>query len=72
MQWDHLPGSMKIADVSGMGLYSKEEILAEIAKCELVCTNCHTIRTGTRAGWAAIRRVREARATYGPAAAIWI
>jgi hypothetical protein len=71
MQWDHLPGSVKLADVSAMGLYSKQEILAEIAKCELVCTNCHIIRTGKRARWAAVRRVQEALRTYGPSAALW-
>jgi len=71
MQWDHLPGSVKIADVSAMGLYSKDEILAEIAKCELVCTNCHIIRTGKRARWAAVRQVQEAITRYGLSAALW-
>ena len=65
MQWDHLPGQVKVADVSAMGLYTKDEILAEIAKCELVCTNCHIIRTGKRAGWAAVREVHELAAGYG-------
>ncbi len=49
MQWDHLPGTQKLADVSLMR--SREAVLAEIAKCELVCTNCHAIRTFQRAGW---------------------
>lgn len=64
MQWDHLPGHVKVAEVSAMGLYTREEILAEIANCELVCTNCHIIRTGKRAGWAALRKVEEAAAPY--------
>lgn len=29
----------------------REAVLEELAKCELVCTNCHTIRTFERAGW---------------------
>ena len=49
MQWDHLPGTQKLADVSL--IRSREGVLAEIAKCELVCTNCHAIRTFQRAGW---------------------
>lgn len=65
MQWDHLPGRVKVADVSAMALYTREEILAEIAKCELVCTNCHTIRTGMRGGWADGKLLREAAGRYG-------
>ena len=52
MQWDHLPGSEKLCDISGSWTgRTEEEILTEIAKCELVCTNCHTIRTFKRNGW---------------------
>lgn len=45
MQWDHLPGSAKIDEVSNM---VREKILKEIAKCEPVCANCHCIRTYER------------------------
>jgi len=52
MQWDHLPGVPKLGDISnGLNSRSRDEILDEMAKCELVCTNCHTIRTFQRAGW---------------------
>ncbi len=52
MQWDHLPGAPKLGDIStGLRSRSRDEILEEIAKCELVCTNCHAIRTFQRAGW---------------------
>ena len=52
MQWDHLPEFNKLGDISGSWTgRSEQEILAEIAKCELVCTNCHTIRTFKRNGW---------------------
>jgi hypothetical protein len=49
MQWDHT-GSDKLADVSDAvsKLWSKARILAEIDKCELVCANCHAVRTYTR------------------------
>jgi hypothetical protein len=43
--WDHIDPSTKFRDVSRMKNYSVESILAEINKCELVCHNCHTLRT---------------------------
>lgn len=49
MEFDHI-GSDKIAAVSKLVTdnASLERIKAEIAKCELVCANCHAIRTGNR------------------------
>jgi hypothetical protein len=46
MDFDHVLGD-KYMEVSAMvaNLYSKEKILKEIAKCELICSNCHRIRT---------------------------
>jgi len=65
MQWDHLPGFDKIGDISGSWTgRSEQEILDEIAKCELVCTNCHTIRTFRRNGWDT-PSVHENEAPYG-------
>lgn len=45
MDFDHLGD--KTNAISSMVLHgcSKETILREIAKCELVCANCHRIRT---------------------------
>ena len=52
MQWDHLPGVVKLGEIStGLRGRSRDEVLEEIAKCELVCANCHAIRTFARAGW---------------------
>jgi hypothetical protein len=49
MQWDHRSGTTKLFDVSdGLARYSREAILAEIAKCDLVCANCHAVRTYER------------------------
>ena len=49
MTFDHLPGSTKRAEVSNL-VYrgSRQLLLEEIAKCELVCANCHAIRTFNR------------------------
>lgn len=50
MHWDHLPGSVKLDNVSRMVHVGMQEsrILSEIAKCELVCANCHAMRTYNR------------------------
>jgi hypothetical protein len=50
MHWDHLPGVDKTREVSNLlrkGL-RRRTILEEIAKCELVCANCHAVRTFDR------------------------
>jgi|ERR1035437_1403508 hypothetical protein len=49
LQFDHIRGE-KVENVSRMVLQALawERIEAEIAKCEVVCANCHAIRTATR------------------------
>lgn len=49
MHWDHI-GNDKEENVSVMVLrgLGRKKILAEIAKCELVCANCHAVRTYKR------------------------
>ena len=52
MDFDHRPDTDKIADVS-VGVskrWSKEKLLVEIAKCDLVCSNCHRMRTFVQRG----------------------
>lgn len=50
MEWDHI-GNDKVANVSQMiNNGNRKKILEEIAKCELVCRNCHALRTATRLG----------------------
>lgn len=50
MDFDHLPEFEKSADVSRMlrRRMAKSKIEAEIAKCELVCANCHRLRSKSR------------------------
>ncbi len=51
MHFDHLDATEKEKDVSklaGNRAANKNRILAEIAKCELVCANCHADRTYKR------------------------
>ena len=51
MHWDHLPGYEKLGCISEMvGSRSRAITIAELKKCELVCANCHVIRTISRSG----------------------
>jgi hypothetical protein len=55
MQFDHRNPSIKKFNIATAvhwtyrSMYSKEAILEEIAKCDLVCANCHADRTYQRA-----------------------
>jgi hypothetical protein len=48
MHFDHLGLEPKLFTVSQMRQTTPKAILAEIAKCELVCANCHAVRTHDR------------------------
>lgn len=47
MDFDHI-GDDKVAGIAQMWSWGRERVLAELAKCELVCANCHRIRTQIR------------------------
>ena len=49
MTYDHLPGHEKRDDISSLvaGGY-RGAVVTEMAKCEIVCANCHAIRTFRR------------------------
>lgn len=52
MDFDHREGTKKSRNISGaLRYWSWRRVLAEIAKCDLVCANCHRIRTARRAGY---------------------
>ena len=51
MDFDHRPGEKKcfaLANAMGQTRISAERLRAEIAKCDVVCANCHRIRTYER------------------------
>lgn len=49
MDFDHLPQYIKSFSMNGQARgYKEETILKEAAKCEVVCSNCHRIRTHQR------------------------
>jgi len=61
MHWDHLPGHTKVGAIGSMvGSWAREAILDELKKCELVCANCHVMRTVARAR----RRIAEDARDY--------
>ncbi len=52
MDFDHIKGSKSytISQMVQRG-YNMEIILKEVAKCEIVCANCHRVRTYIRSDW---------------------
>lgn len=50
MDFDHKEGTIKAYNVGSMFAhhYSRELIQTELDKCELVCSNCHRVRTRDR------------------------
>jgi hypothetical protein len=51
LEFDHVePKTMYVAQLVQRGV-RPERLLAEIARCEVVCANCHRRRTATRANW---------------------
>lgn len=48
MDFDHREGKTMNVSHPKVKRWSKEKILAEVAKCDLVCSNCHRIRTHFR------------------------
>lgn len=49
MHWDHLPGYDKVGEISVLlERRSRTLVLQELKKCDLVCANCHAVRTSQR------------------------
>lgn len=57
LTFDHVRGEkrMAVSEMVNQG-YSVEEIMAEIAKCEIVCFNCHMRRENERRSGGRFRR----------------
>jgi hypothetical protein len=46
MTFDHRPGTTKLAEVAKLAQRRNRRLLMdEIAKCDLVCANCHALRS---------------------------
>jgi hypothetical protein len=49
MTFDHLPGTQKLRDISTLVVRGcMQMVVKEMEKCELVCANCHAVRTYLR------------------------
>ena len=51
MDFDHRDGQIKIGSISNLAIHNTsnfEKIKKEIAKCDLICANCHRERTYRR------------------------
>lgn len=47
MEWDHVRGAKKFA-IADAPTRSRADVEVELLKCDLVCANCHRIRTVQR------------------------
>lgn len=52
LEFDHVRGKkvFNIGEASSKG-YSLKRVVAEVAKCEVRCANCHRKKTYKEAGW---------------------
>lgn len=51
MDFDHRDPEQKLYNIGSLNLSSSESALrAEIAKCDVVCSNCHRVRTHSGVG----------------------
>lgn len=48
MEFDHTADNKKFSICTGWKKHSMADVKAEIRKCELVCCNCHRVRTFSR------------------------
>ena len=51
MDFDHRDPATKIKSVANLLAKPWSVVMDEIAKCDLVCANCHRIRTSERKQW---------------------
>ena len=61
LHFDHIDSTQKSGHISRLYTARMDRLMAEIAKCEVVCANCHAIRTAARGysgGWHAQKRNR--------------
>jgi len=60
LEFDHVRGE-KFKNVSALvrNGYSLDRVKEEITKCEIVCCNCHRVRTASRGNWGILNYIAE-------------
>ena len=48
LDFDHRPGTIKVTNISWMRTVGFAKIKEEMRKCDVVCANCHRLRTADR------------------------
>lgn len=48
LDFDHRPGTAKVRDIKKGQQLGWEALKTEVAKCDVVCANCHRVRTYNR------------------------
>lgn len=51
LEFDHTSPEEKSFNISDCNKYSWSTVLQEIDKCQVVCANCHRVRTAKQFGW---------------------
>jgi hypothetical protein len=63
LEFDHL-GNKEFAIAAGIRGRSWQAVLDEIAKCDVVCANCHRRRTALRAGFTRVALAQRQDDSY--------
>ena len=48
MDFDHREGEIKSFNIGRLSAWNKKTLMIEVAKCDIVCANCHRLRTFNR------------------------
>lgn len=51
MDFDHRDPTQKTKGIASMTCWSVERIMEEVDKCDIICANCHRIRTAKQFDW---------------------
>lgn len=55
LEFDHIDPSTKLFNITKAYQYSWQKFIDELAKCQLLCTDCHKKKTKTERGFDTIR-----------------
>ena len=64
MDFDHVRGKKAFTVSDDIAAHTLDELVEEMEKCDIVCANCHRLRTLRRNATARRSRQAKARAVY--------